>query len=218
MASRSQWVTSRSILSNWRTNTESEGRRQVSLENVENPLAATPLLSGMGPESIGLGCFGMTLVVLSEQPRSAFELVSTAPLLVPELNESPEAIGFSCFGIELDDMSEGPFSQFQAESGAARDWWHNDRNILSNWLTRDQSESRSKVSLANVEESFSPSPLLMGLENGVFGIGVFGGELVSLSRFGRETFQNPDELLDVLATEDFDPIVTEPTVAMIALG
>lgn len=72
MVRRSQWLTFRPTLSNWISDTESEAREKVSLSRSTETFSPSPLLVGDQFDTVGLACFGLTPVVLSGLPLSAF--------------------------------------------------------------------------------------------------------------------------------------------------
>ena len=141
MARRSQWLTDRRILSNWRTDTENEARQKVSLSRATEPLAQSPLLMGLGEGVIGLTPFGGELVVLSQVTKTE---------------------------------------------------WSIDENV-----------------------SLYQLPLLLPPIVDCIGHLVFAGELIAENRYSGGFVE---DLLDTLATEDFEPVVEPNDMDEIALG
>ena len=163
---RSQWLTSRSILSNWLSNAESEARQKVSLSRSTETFSSSPLLSGFAVEIVGLACFGFTPIGLSETPKSKF-----------------------------------------LDVNQVRDHWLSKMSAHSNWRTRTMNEELEKVSLENQVLSFSANPLLFDGLISCAGLIPFGSGMVNVSRLIKSL--GDEDLLDSLATEDLDPIVTE---------
>lgn len=98
-----------------------------------------------------------------------------------------------------------------------RSQWLTFRTGLSNWKTSSQSEANQIVSLENSTEEISVSPLLHGRQMPCVGMDLFGTELIDLSTAPMYDTLQPD-LLDALADEDGNPIVTEDYLFEIALG
>ena len=213
---RSQWLTHRRILSNWITDDQSEAERKVSLSRQTETFSTSPLLLGEGPLGIGLDCFGEYLLNLSNaniEPESEELRVLAHPLL---LENDLEEIGEDVFGFELEGVSSVPKSAF-IDVNQVRAHWLEEKNTLSNWVTPRMNEEQIMVSLSEQVLSFSQSPLLF---NGfqVLGLLPFGGGLVNVSTLVNSLGELDEDLFDTLATEDFDPIVTEDDMDEIALG
>lgn len=204
MARRSQWLTARSSLSNWLTDTESEAKAKVSLSKSTETFSSSPLFMGLG-DVIGLQVFGFNPIVLSESPESSIEGEErfTAHPLLSE--EAPGGIGLEVFGDTVEENSVAPISAF-LDIEQVRDHWHNQRSQFSDWRTRRMNEEMEPVSLEFQPLPSSTHPLLFDAAPFVIGLTPFG-----INLFGKSTLQlHVDEiLLDVLATEDLNPICTE---------
>jgi hypothetical protein len=172
---------------------------------------------GLGEEGVGLGCFGLTLRLQSEAPLDEIEGVnvfSAHPLLMVE---TPEGAGLEEFGGNLDEVSNLPQSDF-IEVTSLRYHWLDKRSTHSNWPTDRMNEELEPVSLSNQIYQISASPLLFDGLCYVAGLQPFGLLLHSSSSITNDLFETAEDLFDTLATEDFDPIVTEDDMDEISLG
>jgi hypothetical protein len=94
--------------------------------------------------------------------------------------------------------------------------WLSSRAELSDWLTQNQAENKSRVILQWQSYSIVADPLFMAVWPSVVGLQTVASEMTQRSRFtaiGKFDLDDPmEDLWDVLATEDgLRPICDEET-------
>lgn len=165
-------------------------------------------------EIVGLMCFGGSLDLLSCSSVNEFvadEQIQVHPLL---LEPGPQIVGLEVFGNSVEIDSVAAKSAF-LDVNQVRGHWLDQRSILSSWRTRNQNEDFLQVSLGYQLGSLSASPLLFDALPAGVGFAEFGGAKYFPS---SARISLTEDLLDSLATEDFDPICTEDEMDEIALG
>jgi hypothetical protein len=100
--------------------------------------------------------------------------------------------------------------------------WLSSRAELSDWITQNQAENKSRVSLQWQSFSIAAHPLFMAVWPSVVGLDTVGIEMTTHSRFtyiGKYYYpEDPmEDLWDVLATEDGRPICDEETAEPIGV-
>lgn len=177
MAKASQWLTSRSKLADWLTNSETEKRGLAVLRQQAPGSTVHPLLLGLEEVCMGLQQLG----------RDSFALSRFT-------------------GVQTGEVPAGVISQ-----------WFGSLKQLSDWLTRNETENRSMVSLLAQTKHSAAHPLPMGLEE--FSMG--------MQQLGRSSFLTSRNIagdpslelaIDDLATEDLAVIVDEESGEALGLA
>ena len=104
----------------------------------------------------------------------------------------------------------------------SRSQWLTSRNLVADWLTDNQAENKTKVSLKWQTFTIAAHPLYMAVFPSVVGLDTVGTEMAKVSNFAytnryymqAQTGQPTDwmeDLWDSLATEERNPLIDEDT-------